>query len=109
LIRDARVGGFNPSNSAAPPRARHLAPRSTQRRADVVRLHPAYLGVGQHLAVGDGDLDAVREAGFDDGTIAEVVANVAFHVFTNYFNQVADTDLDFPSPPELRAEPATAS
>jgi uncharacterized peroxidase-related enzyme len=46
--------------------------------------------------VGVGDLDEVREAGFDDATIAEVVANVALHVFTNYFNQVAETDIDFP-------------
>jgi len=55
-----------------------------------------------------GDLDEVRDAGFDDAAIAEVVANVALHVFTNYFNLAADTDLDFPRAPELRAEPATA-
>ncbi len=50
--------------------------------------------------VGDPDLDDVRGAGFDDAAIAEVVANVALHVFTNYFNRMADTDLDFP-----KAEP----
>lgn len=57
--------------------------------------------------ISDGDLEDVREAGFDDGTIAEVVANVALHVFTNYFNLVADTDLDFPRAPELRPEPTS--
>src|SRR3954469_10866392 len=36
--------------------------------------------------LGDGDLAEVRGAGFDDAAIAEVVANVALHVFTNYFN-----------------------
>jgi uncharacterized peroxidase-related enzyme len=46
--------------------------------------------------VSDGDLDEVRAAGFDDGAIADVVANVALDVFTNYFNNVARTDLDFP-------------
>jgi uncharacterized peroxidase-related enzyme len=46
--------------------------------------------------VSNGDLQAVREAGFNDGDIAEVVAHVALNVFTNYFNQVADTDIDFP-------------
>ncbi len=46
--------------------------------------------------VSGGDLEAVRDAGFDDGAIAEVVANVALNVFTNYFNHVADTDIDFP-------------
>ena len=46
--------------------------------------------------ISDSDLDAVREAGFDDGAIAEVVANVGLNVFTNYFNNVAETDIDFP-------------
>ena len=50
--------------------------------------------------VSNADLQTVREAGFDDGAIAEVVAHVALNVFTNYFNQVADTDIDFP-----KAEP----
>jgi len=58
--------------------------------------------------VSDGDLEEVRKAGFDDGAIAEVVANVALHIFTNYFNQVAETDIDFPRAPELRPEPAPA-
>ena len=46
--------------------------------------------------VGAADLDEFRAAGFDDGAVAEVVANVALHVFTNYFNLVAETDIDFP-------------
>jgi uncharacterized peroxidase-related enzyme len=58
--------------------------------------------------VSDGDIDEVREAGLDDGAVAEVVANVALHVFTNYFNNVAGTDIDFPNAPELRPEPARA-
>jgi uncharacterized peroxidase-related enzyme len=56
--------------------------------------------------VRDGDLDEVRRAGFDDAAIAEVMANVALHVFTNYFNRMAETDLDFPEVPELKPEPA---
>ena len=59
--------------------------------------------------VGDADLDEVRAAGFDDAAIAEVVANVALHVFTNYFNRMAETDLDFPKVPELKPEPATTT
>ena len=58
-------------------------------------------------AVSDGDLKEARAAGFNDAAIAEVVANVALHVLTNYFNRVAETDLDFPSVPELKPEPAT--
>lgn len=47
--------------------------------------------------VGDGDLAAVRAAGWDDAAVAEAVAHVALNVFTNYFNNLARTDLDFPA------------
>ena len=59
--------------------------------------------------VGDVDLDEVRGAGFDDAAIVEVIANVALHVYANYFNRLAGTDLDFPRAPALEPEPATAS
>jgi len=42
------------------------------------------------------DLTAVRQAGFSDGEIAEIIAHVALNVFTNYFNKAADVDIDFP-------------
>jgi alkylhydroperoxidase family enzyme len=53
--------------------------------------------------VTDHDVAAIREAGFNDGVIAEVVANVALSVLTNYFNNVAETDIDFPKAEELVA------
>jgi uncharacterized peroxidase-related enzyme len=46
--------------------------------------------------VDDADLAEVRRAGFDDGQVVEIVANVVVNVFTNYLNQVAETDIDFP-------------
>ena len=46
--------------------------------------------------VGDDDLAAVRAAGADDATIGEIVATVALNIFTNYFNHVARTEVDFP-------------
>ena len=46
--------------------------------------------------VSDDDLAAVRGVGHDDGAIVEIVANVAANLFTNYFNHVAQTDIDFP-------------
>jgi uncharacterized peroxidase-related enzyme len=57
--------------------------------------------------VTDRDLEAVRAAGFDDGAIAEVVAQVALNLFTNYFNHVAGTDIDFPRAPALTPGAAT--
>lgn len=51
--------------------------------------------------VSDDDLALVRDAGYDDGEIAEIVANVALNIFTNYFNHVADPEIDFPVAPAL--------
>ncbi|GAO01740.1 carboxymuconolactone decarboxylase family protein [Anaeromyxobacter sp. PSR-1] len=56
--------------------------------------------------VDDEDLEAVRRAGFDDGQVVELVANTVLNVFTNYLNQVADTEIDFPV---VRAAPAKAA
>lgn len=56
--------------------------------------------------VDDADLEAVRRAGFDDGQVVELVANTVLNVFTNYLNQVADTEIDFPV---VRAAPAKAA
>jgi uncharacterized peroxidase-related enzyme len=49
--------------------------------------------------VTDEDLAAVREAGYSDGEIGEIVAAVALNTFTNYFNSVGQTALDFPPVP----------
>lgn len=49
----------------------------------------------------DERLQQLREAGYTDGEIAEIVANVALNIFTNYFNHVADTEVDFPQAPAL--------
>lgn len=59
--------------------------------------------------VTDADLATARAAGLDDGDLAEVVAHVALNVFTNYFNSVADTEVDFPAvrAPRPRADGAT--
>src|SRR5688572_5146595 len=46
--------------------------------------------------VSDTDLAAARTAGLGDPEIAEVVANTALNIFTNYFNHVAATEIDFP-------------
>lgn len=46
--------------------------------------------------VNDDDLQRVRDAGYTDGAIAELVATVALNLFSNYFNHVAQTEVDFP-------------
>jgi len=46
--------------------------------------------------VSDGDIKAVRDAGFSDGQIVEIIAVTAENIFTNLINVVAQTDIDFP-------------
>jgi uncharacterized peroxidase-related enzyme len=46
--------------------------------------------------VDDSAISAVRAAGYSEAEIVEIVANVALNIFTNYFNHVAETDVDFP-------------
>lgn len=46
--------------------------------------------------VSEADLNAVKDAGFSEGEIGEIVANVALNIFTNYFNEIAETEIDFP-------------
>ena len=46
--------------------------------------------------VGDADIAAARAAGFSDGELGEIVAHVALNFFTNLFNSVAATEIEFP-------------
>jgi alkylhydroperoxidase family enzyme len=45
--------------------------------------------------VSNADVQRVREAGYGDAEINELVANVALNLFTNYYNVVAQTEMDF--------------
>jgi hypothetical protein len=53
--------------------------------------------------VTDEDVAGLRQHGYTDGDIAEIVANTALNIFTNYFNHVAGTVVDFPAAPKLAA------
>lgn len=46
--------------------------------------------------VSDQEVERVRNAGYSDGEITEIIANVALNIFTNYFNHIAGTEIDFP-------------
>jgi uncharacterized peroxidase-related enzyme len=68
---------------------------SGDRKADAAVRFAAKV-VRERGHVSDADIEEVREAGFDDGHIVEIIAVVAENVFTNYLNVVAETDIDFP-------------
>src|SRR6266704_2657187 len=50
----------------------------------------------QRGEISDDDFQALRKAGFADGQIIEIVANIALNIFSNYFNSVAKMEVDFP-------------
>ena len=43
------------------------------------------------------DVLAVRNAGYSDAQIVEIVQHVALNTWTNYINEVAKTEIDFPA------------
>jgi uncharacterized peroxidase-related enzyme len=53
--------------------------------------------LASHGEVPDAELNTARCAGLSDAEIAEVAAHVGLNVLTNYFNQLAHTEIDFPA------------
>jgi uncharacterized peroxidase-related enzyme len=47
--------------------------------------------------VNDADVDALKNAGYNEAGIAEIIAHVGLNLFTNYFNNSAKVVVDFPS------------
>jgi uncharacterized peroxidase-related enzyme len=68
---------------------------STDPKADAaVRFAAKVTNARGH--VGEEDLKAVKLAGYTDAQVIEIVLHVALNTWTNYINEVAKTDIDFP-------------
>lgn len=83
-VRDARLGSSPDSRTEA---ALKFARRIVEARG----------------FVSDEDLNEIRNADFGEAEIAEIIGHVALNMLTNYFNHVAETEVDFPLAPELTA------
>ena len=59
--------------------------------------------VEKRAHVGDADVAGLRQAGFDDGEIVEIMAHVALNLFTNYVNVAFQVPVVFPGV-KLRAK-----
>jgi uncharacterized peroxidase-related enzyme len=46
--------------------------------------------------VSNEDVNYIKAAGFTEGEIGEIVGHVALNILTNYFNNTANTAIDFP-------------
>ncbi|SFO57575.1 uncharacterized peroxidase-related enzyme [Cohaesibacter marisflavi] len=69
--------------------------RSTDAKANAAIVFALAVAKNRgHIA--DSDLAAVRAAGYDNAQVIEIVLHVAFNIWTNYLNEVAKTEIDFP-------------
>ena len=68
---------------------------SSDARADAA-LRFATRVVRERGRVSDADVQAVKAAGYDDAQVIEIVLHVALNTLTNYVNEVAKTEIDFP-------------
>jgi len=68
---------------------------SNDPKADVAVRFAAKI-VRERGHVSEDDVRAVKLAGYDDAQVIEIVLHVALNTWTNYINEVAKTDIDFP-------------
>jgi uncharacterized peroxidase-related enzyme len=81
------------------------AGRSEDKRANFA-VHFAAQVAQQRGHLLDSDVQAVKDAGYSDAEIIEIIAQVALNTMTNYMNVVAQTKIDFPKiEPLLLPEP----
>lgn len=76
--------------------------RSTDAKADAA-VQFALKIAEERGRVTEGDIAAVRIAGFSDAEIVEIVGHVGYNILTNYLNEVFDTQIDFPVVEAARA------
>jgi uncharacterized peroxidase-related enzyme len=86
----AGLAGLTPEEKLEARRGRAADPKE----AAAIRLALAILET--RGGVSDDALAAARATGLTDEEVTEVLAHVALNVLTNYFNRLADTDIDFP-------------
>jgi uncharacterized peroxidase-related enzyme len=68
---------------------------STDSKADAaVRFAVKLVKARGHVS--DADVQAVKKAGYNDAQLIEIVLHVAINTLTNYVNEVAKTEIDFP-------------
>jgi uncharacterized peroxidase-related enzyme len=93
LSAHTALGAMHRVDAAELAAARHGGSRDPRAAAVMAFALEVLARRGQ---VSDATLASARAAGLDDGEIVEVVAHVALNVFTNYLNNVAKTEVDFP-------------
>lgn len=86
-----RKAGATADEMAEAQAGRSANPKTAAALAFVVKV------VGDRAQVSDGDVQALRNVGFDAEAIVEIVAQIALNLFTNYINVALDVPIDFPA------------
>ncbi len=68
---------------------------STNEKSNAI-LQLAQALVAKKGLTSDADVAAAKAAGITEGEIGEIVGHVALNILTNYFNNTAKTEIDFP-------------
>ena len=86
-----RKAGVSAADMAAAQAGQSSNPRTAAALQFALKL------VNERGQVGDADVQALRDAGFDDAHIVEILAHVALNLFTNYVNVAFAVPVDFPA------------
>jgi uncharacterized peroxidase-related enzyme len=68
---------------------------SNDPKADVAVKFASKIAINRGQVTAN-DIDAVKSAGFSNAEIIEIIVHVGLNTLTNYVNEVAKTDVDFP-------------
>ena len=85
-----KKAGASPEEMAAAQIGRAADPRTAAALAFALKV------VSEHAQVSDRDVAALRDAGFNDEQVVEIMAHIALNLFTNYVNVAFDVPVDFP-------------
>jgi len=86
----AKSTGLNEAEILAARRGNSDSPLNSAIASFTVKI------VNQRGVLSADELSEAREAGIDDDLMIEIVANVALNILTNYTNNLAETEIDFP-------------
>ncbi|CAO3414915.1 carboxymuconolactone decarboxylase family protein [Azospirillum doebereinerae] len=98
----AHTGLGRKAGASAQEMAEAQAGRSTDPRT-AAALAFAVSVVDKRAGVEAADVEALRQAGFDEEELVELLAHVALNLFTNYVNVALDIPVDFPAVKLTRA------
>ncbi len=95
------LSAVGPSVGLTPTEILQSRARSAEENRTKAALNFAYAVLENHGKIDPEDLQSVRDAGFTDAELVEIIASVVLGCFTNFLNNVIDTTLDFPEAPSL--------